>query len=393
MQVDKIIQTIKKLTDKDFNPLHAPVFSGNEEKYLVDCVRSNFVSSVGEYVDRFEGMLAEFTGAASAVVAVNGTAALQVALRLVGVEPNDEVLIPALSFVATANAVSYIGAVPHFVDVEEKTLGIDPEALDEYLSHTVTIKDGQACNARTGRRIKAVVPMHTFGHPVDMDPLLESAKRYKIEVVEDAAESLGSYYKGVHTGNFGRIAALSFNGNKIITTGGGGAIITNDETLAKTAKHMTTTAKVPHRWEYMHDMVGYNFRMPALNAALGCAQLEQLPGFIEKKRRLAGYYEEAFAGLEGVRFFTEPEYAKSNYWLNVLLLDTPDLSLRDEILRKTNESGIMTRPVWRLLSTLDMYKECPSMELPVSRHLERRIINIPSSADLMDNLTEKNEKS
>lgn len=384
MPTDKIIETIKKLTENDFTPLHAPVFSGNEEKYLVDCVRSNFVSSVGEYVDRFEGMLAGFTGAKYAVVAVNGTAALQVALRLVGVEPNDEVLVPALSFVATTNAVSYVGAVPHFVDVEETSLGVDPEALDEYLSRAVTIKDGQAYNARTGRKIRAVVPMHTFGHPVDMDTLLEVAAKYRLEVVEDAAESLGSYYKGAHTGTFGRLAALSFNGNKIITTGGGGALITNDEALAKTAKHITTTAKVPHPWEYVHDTVGYNFRMPALNAALGCAQLEQLPGFIEKKRALAEYYRKAFEGMEGIRFFTEPEYAKSNYWLHVLLLDTPDLTLRDEILRKTNESGIMTRPVWRLLSTLDMYRECPSMELPVSRDLERRIINIPSSANLME---------
>src|SRR6056297_2894471 len=294
MNVNVILDLLKKHTYKDFTPLHAPTFDGKEEEYLVDCVRSNFVSSVGAYVDRFEAMLAEFTGAKYAVVAVNGTAALQVAMRLLGVERDDEVLIPALSFIATANAVNYLGAVPHFVDVSYTSLGIDPETLEAYLKDTLELKNGTAYNRRTGRRVKAVVPMHTFGHPVDIDPLLELAQKYKIEVVEDAAESLGSYYKGVHTGNHSSMAALSFNGNKIITTGGGGALITDDEALAKAAKHITTTAKVPHKWEYVHDTAGYNYRMPALNAALGCAQLEQLPRFIEKKRRLAEYYRQAF---------------------------------------------------------------------------------------------------
>jgi len=381
---ERICKVIEDLNSKQFIPLHVPVFKGNEEEYLVDCVRSNFVSSVGEYVDRFERMLVEFTGARYAVVAVNGTAALQVALRLVGVGRDDEVLVPALSFVATANAVRYLGAVPHFVDVSYTTLGIDPESLDDYLSQIGDKKDGALLNRITGRRIGAVVPMHTFGHPVDMDGLNIVALKYGIEVVEDAAESLGSYYKGTHTGNHSRVAALSFNGNKVITTGGGGALITNDEDLAKTAKHMTTTAKVPHRWEYVHDMVGYNYRMPALNAALGCAQLEQLPSFLESKRKLAEYYRDKFEDVEGVTFFTEPAHAKSNYWLNILMLDTPDMRTRDEILEKTNDNGIMTRPVWRLLNSLDMYDNCPAMELPVARDLEQRIINIPSSAYLLE---------
>lgn len=384
MSTEQIISILHEIKHSDFTPLHAPIFEGKEEEYLVDCVRSNFVSSVGAYVDRFETMLAEFTGAKHAVVAVNGTAALQVAMRLVGVERENEVLIPALSFIATANAVYYLGAVPHFVDISYTSLGIDPEALDDYLSDIVEYKDGASYNRHTGRRVKALVPMHTFGHPVDMDPLVEVAEKYHLELVEDAAESLGSYYKGIHTGNHGRMSALSFNGNKIVTTGGGGALITNDEQLAKAAKHITTTAKVSHKWEYVHDTVGYNYRMPALNAALGCAQLEQLPGFIEKKRKLAEYYSTAFKDVEGVSFFTEPEYAKSNYWLNILLLDTPDLKLRDEILQKTNDASIMTRPVWKLLSSLDMYKNCPSMDLPVARDIEQRLINIPSSADLVE---------
>lgn len=381
---NKIISNLKKIGTSKKIPLHAPTFAGKEEEYLVDCVRSNFVSSVGAYVDRFEAMLAEFTGAKHAVVTVNGTAALQVGMRLVGVERDDEVLIPALSFIATANAVHYLGAVPHFVDISSISLGIDPAALDEYLADILESKDGTSCNRHTGRRVKALVPMHTFGHPVDMDPLVEVAKKYHLELVEDAAESLGSWYKGIHTGNHGRVAAFSFNGNKIITTGGGGALITNDETLAKAAKHITTTAKVPHKWEYVHDTVGYNYRMPALNAALGCAQLEQLPGFLEKKRKLAAYYRSAFKDVGGVTFFTEPEYAKSNYWLNILLLNTPDPDLHNDILQVTNDAGIMTRPVWKLLGHLDMYKDCPSMDLPVSRDIEQRLINIPSSADLME---------
>lgn len=367
----------------DYTPLHNPVFEGNEEKYLVDCVRSNFVSSVGEYVNRLEHMLADYTGAKRSVVTVNGTAALHVAMLLAGVKQGDEVLIPAMTFVATANAVSYTGAVPHFVDVDEKSLGIDPAKLKEYLTDIAEIRDEKCYNKRTGAHISAIVPMHTFGHPVDMDPLCEICRQFKIPVVEDAAESLGSFYKGKHTGNHGLVSSLSFNGNKIITTGGGGAILTNDDTLADRAKYITTTAKVPHKWEFYHDIAGFNYRMPALNAALGCAQMEQLDGFIENKRVLADNYIKAFHGIEGVSFFIEPSYAKSNYWLNTIILEKENESLRDQVLEYTNSNGIMTRPVWKLMNKLPMYSSCPSMDLTCSESLEKRIINIPSSAWLV----------
>lgn len=363
--------------------LHEPCFAGNEWRYVKECLDTGWVSSVGKFVDLFEERLAEYTGCKRAIAVVNGTAALQVCLLLAGVKTNDEVLIPALTFIATANAVAYLGAIPHFVDSEERTLGLDPHKLGAYLADIAEVRGGECYNVQTGRRIMAVVPMHTFGHPVDLDPLLKLCEHYSIALVEDAAESLGSYYKGRHTGTFGKIAALSFNGNKITTTGGGGALLTDDEELGNLAKHITTTAKIPHRWEFNHDLVGYNFRMPNINAALGCAQLEQLPLFLKKKRALANRYNEAFSGVTGVRFVTEPEFARSNYWLNVLLLD-PDLAhFRDEILDMTNSAGIMTRPAWKLLNTLPMFTACPRMELTQSESLERRLINIPSSASLI----------
>ena len=383
----KIVNEIKQkieivIKETNFTPLHVPIFSGNETKYVVNCINSNFVSSVGEYSNKFEKALSNFTGAKYVVLTVNGTAALHISLILVGVKERDEVLMPTMTFIATANAVSYIGAIPNFVDVDEKTLGIDANKLDDYLSDICIIKDGECYNKLTNRRIKAIVPMHTFGHPVDMDALNEVAKKYGIDVVEDAAESLGSFYKDKHTGNYSKVAAISFNGNKIITTGGGGCILTNDEGLAKKAKHITTTAKVPHAWEYEHNMIGYNYRMPALNAALGLAQLEKLPFFIEQKRSLAKKYQEVFKDIEEIEFFVEPEYAKSNYWLNAIILKENNKTLRDEILKKTNESGIMTRPVWKLMHHLEMFKNCPKMDLSVSESLENRIINIPSSAYL-----------
>ena len=380
----KIQQTISSVIKQDtFTPLHIPIFEGNEINYVTDCIESNFVSSVGKYVNKFEEALAEFTRARYAILTVNGTAALHTALLIVGVKRVDEVLMPAMTFIATANAVSYIGAVPHFVDVDEKTLGIDAKKLDEYLGSICEIRGGECFNKDSDRRIKAIVPMHTFGHPVDMDKLSKVAKKYSIEIVEDAAESLGSYYKGVHTGNFGKVSAISFNGNKIITTGGGGCILTNDEELAKKAKHITTTAKIPHPWEYEHDMIGYNYRMPALNASLGLAQIERLPEFLEKKRALAKLYKEAFADIEEVDFFEEPEFAKSNYWLNAIILRENNKILRNEILKETNENGIMTRPIWKLMHRLEMFKNCPKMDLSVSESLENRIINIPSSANLI----------
>jgi perosamine synthetase len=340
------------------------------------------VSSVGKFVDRFEMQLAEFTGVKRAVAVVNGTAALHICLKLVGVEKEDEVLLPALTFVATANAVTYCGAIPHFVDSEEKTLGLDPHKLFAYLEEIADVRPEGCFNKVSGRRIKAVVPMHTFGHPVDLDPLVELCERFKLELVEDAAESLGSYYKGKHTGNWGRVSAMSFNGNKVVTTGGGGAILTNDESLAKMAKHITTTAKVPHQWAFYHDQIGYNYRLPNINAALGCAQLEQLPAFLNMKRALAQKYEAVFEQVEGVRFFKEPEFAHSNYWLNVLLLDEDKVEDRDRLLELFNNQGIITRPAWVLLHKLPMFKKCPRMDLTVASWLEQRLLNIPSSAFL-----------
>ncbi|RJR31833.1 MAG: LegC family aminotransferase [Desulfobacteraceae bacterium] len=378
-----IVQALKAvLPENDFVALHIPEFEGNEKRYVNQCIDSNFVSYLGEFVNRFEGMLAEFTTAKRVFAIVNGTSALHACLKLVDVAQGDEVLVPSVTFIATANAVSYCGATCHFVDVEEKTLGVDPSKLADHLGKIAKMDEAGCFNRRTGARIRAIVPVHTFGHPVDMAPLLEICTRYRLEVVEDAAESLGSFYKERHTGTLGRIAALSFNGNKTITTGGGGAIMVNDEKLADLAKHITTTAKIPHKWEYRHDMIGFNYRLPALNAALGCAQMERLPEFLANKRRLAGRYKIAFEGVEGVRFFTEPAFAESNYWLNALVLDKPDMQLRDEILDATNNAGFMTRPVWTLLHKLPMYQNCPRMDLSTSESLEARIINIPSSAYL-----------
>ena len=368
------------INEEQFTPLHAPIFEGNEIKYVTDCIESNFVSSVGEYVTRLEEMLQDYTGAKYAVVTVNGTAALHVSLILCDVVRDDEVLMPALTFIATANAVSYIGATPHFVDVDEETLGVDAKKLDVYLAEISQMRDGECFNVSSGKRIKAIVPMHTFGHSVDMDALNLVAKKYNIDVIEDAAESLGSYYKGKHTGTLSKISAISFNGNKIITTGGGGAILTDDEALAKKAKHITTTAKIPHKWEFNHDLIGFNYRMPALNAALGVAQLEQMDKFVEKKRDLALRYLEAFKDVDGVKVFKEPNYAQSNYWLNALVLDRGYEQMRDELLQVTNDAGIMTRPIWTLMSKLEMFKKCPKMDLSVSKSLEMRIVNIPSGA-------------
>lgn len=382
--VREIIDRLESVVSKrdQFVPLHTPEFSGREKDYLIECIDSNFVSSVGEYVDRYERMLEAYTGVKRAVVTVNGTAALHAALHLAGVTAGDEVLVPTFTFVATPNAVAYCGAVSHFIDVEEGTLGVDPEKLRTHLSQICTNKNGQCSNRLTGAAIKAIVPMHAFGHPVRMHALVEVCREFGIVIVEDAAESLGSFYKEVHTGNFGKLAALSFNGNKIITTGGGGAILTNDEDLGRLAKHVTTTARIPHRWEFVHDCVGFNYRMPALNAALGCAQLEQLPDFLNRKRALAMKYERAFSDIDGVKFFTEPEHSRSNYWLNTLVLQHEDLELRDALLEQTNEAGLMTRPAWRLMHHLSMFKDAPRMDLSVAESLEKRIISIPSSANL-----------
>lgn len=386
LDLSRILNVLKSVlpTDQTSISLHEPCFGGNEWAYVKECLDTGWVSSVGKYVDRFEEQLAAYAGVNRAVAVVNGTAALHICLKLVGVEPGDEVLIPALTFVATANAVAYCGAVSHFVDSEMKTLGIDPHKLADYLTEIAEVRDGMCFNRLTGRPIKAVVPMHAYGHPVDLDPLAEVCRRFNLALIEDAAESLGSFYQGKHTGHWGKLAALSFNGNKTITTGGGGAILTNDEKLGALAKHLTTTAKRPHRWAFDHDQIGYNYRLPNINAALGCAQLEQLPDFLDKKRKLADRYRQAFKEIEGVTFFSEPEFAKSNYWLNVLLLDEERAGQRDALLALTNDAGIMTRPTWTLMHKLPMFSHGPRMDLTVAESLERRLINIPSSVTLVE---------
>ena len=367
---------------ESFTPLHIPIFDEREVELLRECVESNFVSSVGAFCDRFEVALAEYTGAKRAVLCVNGTSALHLALRVAGVEEGDEVLIPSLSFVATANAVRYAGAVPHFVDCEDQHFGVDPEKLRTHLHAISEQKEGVTYNRETGRAIRCVVPMHAFGHPVLINELLAVAKEFGLKMVEDAAESLGSFYQGQHTGTFGECGILSFNGNKVITTGGGGAILFNDDALADRAKYLSTTAKRPHKWEFFHDEMGYNYRMPALNAAMGCAQMEKLPKLLEQKRALAERYAAAFKGTEGVRFLEEPEGCHSNYWLNTLVLDETSVDQRDDFLDATNSQNVMTRPVWTPLHLLPMYADCPRMSLEVTESVAKRLVNIPSTAGL-----------
>lgn len=359
--------------------LHEPTFAGNEWAYVKECIDTGWVSTAGKYVGRFEEMLRQTTGAAHAIAVMNGTAALHICLQLAGVRRGDEVLIPALTFIATANAVAYCGATPHLVDSEERTLGMDATKLDRYLRDIAGVKDGVCVNKRTGAVIRAAVPMHTFGHPVDLDALSEVCARWKLVLVEDAAESLGATYRGRHTGNAGLLSALSFNGNKVVTTGGGGAVLTNDPVIGRRAKHITTTARLVHRWSFLHDEVGYNYRMPNLNAALGCAQLEELPRFIEAKRAQVGRYARALAGVPGVKLFTEQPWARSSYWLNALLLDVPDLATRDRLLEETNARGIQTRPVWTLMHRLPHFEACPRDDLSVAEAIDQRLVNLPSS--------------
>lgn len=370
-------EQIKAYYQKDFVPLHEPTFNGKELEYVTDCIQTGWVSSVGAYVTRFEEDIARFTGMKRAVAVMNGTAALHIALKVVGVQANEEVFMPALTFVATANAVSYMGAVPHFVDVCEQTLGLDPQKLEAHILAIGEVENNQLINKVTGRVIRAVVPMHTFGHAVELEQLQLICEKYHLVLVEDAAESLGTYYKGKHTGSFGKVSTISFNGNKIITTGGGGAILTDDEELADYAKHITTTAKVPHRWEYEHDEVAFNYRLPNINAALGCAQLEKIPEFIERKRALTAFYEELVASLEGVTLFKEPVNSTSNYWLQTLILD--DTLERDAVLAFLNENGVMSRPIWKPMHMLEMFKDCPKMDLAVTENLVGRVVNVPST--------------
>jgi len=378
-----VLKFIRELysTPAGFIPLHAPVFSGNEKAYLNECIDTTFVSSVGKFVDTFEQEMAKFTGSARAVSCVNGTNALHLALKLVGVEQETEVLTQPLTFIATANAISYCGARPVFIDVDIDTLGLSPVALKKWLEeNTVLLKNGQCpINKSTGKHITACVPMHTFGHPCRIEEIVEICNTYNIPVVEDAAESLGSYYKGKHTGNFGKVGVLSFNGNKVLTTGGGGMLLFNDEQLAAKAKHLTTQAKVPHPWEFNHDAVGFNYRMPNINAALGLAQLEQLPKFLESKRNIAEAYKLFFSEFKSVdiNFVVEPTNSKSNYWLNSVLLGSK--GERDEFLRYSNENGVMTRPVWTLMNKLPMFSDAQCGDLKNAEHIEDGLVNLPSS--------------
>lgn len=363
--------------NKEFTPLAVPVFCGNEKAYLNECIDTTFVSSVGKFVDRFEDDMAKYTGAKKAVVCVSGTNALHMSLMLVGVERNDEVLTQALTFIATCNALSYIGAHPVFLDVDKSTMGLSPDAMKEWLIKNAEIKNGECRNKNTGRRVKACVPMHTFGHPVRIEEIAALCEEWHIELVEDAAESIGSTYKGKHTGTFGKVGAISFNGNKTITTGGGGMMLFNDEELAAHAKHITTQAKVPHRWEFRHDHIGYNYRMPNINAALGCAQLENLDKYIVSKRNVAAEYSEYFKNIDGIDFFVEPEDTFSNYWLSAIVMKNKEAQL--EFLQQTNDNGVMTRPIWELMNRLPMFENCENDGLKNTIWFADRVVNIPSS--------------
>lgn len=378
--LDALIQVIGK--SEKHVALHEPCFTGNEWEYVKNCLDTGWVSSVGEYVDLFEKKLSAYTGISHAIVAVNGTCALHMSLLLVGVQPDDEVLVPALTFVATANAVSYCGAIPHFIDSHELNLGLDIEKLRLYLQHHTYVKEGACFNKKTQRRIKAVVPVHIFGHPVEMKALQALTEEFHLAIVEDASESLGSYYHSKHTGHFSDVAVLSFNGNKIITTGGGGAILTNDPDLAQRAKHLTTTAKRAHRWEFIHDAVGYNYRLPNINAALGCAQMEQLDQFIEKKRQLAQKYLMAFAELDFGTLLCEQPQTKSNYWLNAFILHEPNREFIAEFMDLAFKYNYGLRGLWTPLHLLPMYQDCPKMDLSNTQSLYDRVIALPSSASL-----------
>lgn len=379
---DEITKAIQSVVGCNQTVLHEPTFIGNEWNYLKQCLDSTLVSSIGPFVDQFESELCRYTGAKYAIAVVNGTAGLHIALKLSGVKPGDEVLIPALTFVATANAVSYCQAIPHFVDSSINTLGMDASKLRDYLLTISEQRNGLCINIATGRVIRAIVPMHTFGHPVDINEILGIANDFNLMLIEDAAESLGSFYCGKHTGTFGLMGVLSFNGNKIITTGGGGAILTNNESIAKSAKHITTTAKLKHPWEYRHDSVAYNYRLPNINAALGCAQLEQLPILISAKRELYQRYKEAFKLLSDVILFEEPNNCKSNYWLQAILLNPICIVNIADVLNITNANGIMTRPAWTLISDLAPYSKFPQMNLNTAKQISNRLINIPSSSNL-----------
>jgi len=375
----KITNALKQVCGNNTVALHEPVFGEQEKKNVLDCIESTFISSIGKHADEFESKIASYTGAKHAVLTVNGTSALYIALMLAGVQKDDEVLIPALTFIATANAVSYCNAYPHFLDSDPNYFGIDPQSARNWLESTTKQVAGNCVNKKTGRIIRAIIPMHVFGHPCELESLLKLAQDFNLALVEDAAESLGSFYKGRHTGTMGVMGVLSFNGNKIITTGGGGAILTNDAKLAEKAKHLTTQAKVKHPWDFIHDQIGYNYRMPSINAAIGLAQMEKLETSLKLKKKIFEMYLDAFQNLDCVQLIKEPKSSSSNYWLQTILLNENIAHMRDDILEATNQAGYMTRPIWTLMNKLPMYKDSVSAPLPIASGLERRIINIPSS--------------
>lgn len=377
MKAASIVEFVRDTYKTDeFIPLHAPTFNGNEKEYVLETIESTFVSSVGKFVDDFERKIEVYTGTAKAVATVNGTAALHTALYMAGVQRGDLVITQALTFVATCNALYHMGADPIFVDVSPLSLGLCPKAVEEYLDEFAVLTEQGCTHKQTGQRIKAVVPMHTFGHPVELNELVAVCAKWQLSLVEDAAESLGSFYKGKHTGTIGELGAVSFNGNKIITTGGGGMVLCRTQELGLRTKHVTTTAKVPHPYEFFHDEAGFNYRMPNLNAALGCAQMEVLERYVARKRDLANQYRNLFEMTE-VKFVVEPEYAHSNYWLNAIIC--PDVKYRDELLKETNTAGVMTRPIWKLMHRLPMFENALCGDLSQSRFLEAHIVNLPST--------------
>ncbi|WP_221074096.1 LegC family aminotransferase [Agarivorans aestuarii] len=381
MKATSIVEFVRDTYKTDeFIPLHAPMFDGNEKAYVMETIESSFVSSVGKFVDEFEHKVEAYTGTPKAVATVNGTAALHTALYMAGVQRGDFVITQALTFVATCNALYHMGAEPIFVDISPVSLGICPKAVELFLDEHAEVTETGCIHKKTGRTIKAVVPMHTFGHPVDLDHLVSVCQKWNIVIVEDAAESLGSFYKGKHTGTIGNFGAVSFNGNKIITTGGGGMVLCKSSEIGIRTKHITTTAKIPHPYEFFHDEPGFNYRMPNLNAALGCAQIETIDTFIREKRVLAEKYDELFKGTD-LQFVKEPEYAQSNYWLNAIIC--PNQSVRNEIISETNRMGVMTRPVWKLMNKLPMFKNCLVGDLKYSNWIEGHLINLPSTPKLI----------
>ncbi len=381
IEILKFVLKLKSI--KKEVPLHEPQFSAKEKDIIMDCINSNYVSTSGKYIEKFEFELKKITGAKNVISVMNGTSALELALRCVGVKNNDEVFIPALTFVATANAIKYCNAIPHFIDSDEHCLGIDISKLERYINTACKFLNGSLFNKNTGRRISAIIPVHVFGMSIEMNKIIKIAKKYNLHVIEDASEALGSLWKGKHLGTFGKVGTLSFNGNKIITSGGGGALLTNDDNLAKKIKHLSSTSKIAHEWDYIHDEIGWNYRMPNLNAALGYAQLIRFKEILNKKRILANKYKLSFQNSKNFIFINEPKYCKSNFWLNCIKMYSKDLFTRDVLLKTINDFGFKCRPVWRLLNKLPMYKDCPKSDLSNSIKLEQTVISLPSSPSLV----------